>query len=122
MLVPGSVSVTIDRFRFPPYGVAGGRPGLSGGLVVNPDGPDERRLTMGSGVPLAEGDVVSHRLAGGGGFGDPRERPVDLVVDDVRVELISAEQAREVYGVALRPGSLDPDEEATQRLRGEGQP
>ena len=37
----------------------------------------------------------------GGGFGDPKRRDPDLVRRDVRNGLISAERAREVYGVTI---------------------
>ena len=37
--------------------------------------------------------------AGGGGHGDPRERDPEAVREDVRDGYVSAEQAREVYGV-----------------------
>jgi N-methylhydantoinase B len=120
MLVPGQVSVTIDRTTFPPYGVQGGHPGRSGGLVINPGAPDERRLTMGSGVPLAEGDLVSHRMAGGGGFGHPHDRDPALVAEDVRNGLVDPTEAREAYGVVLRPGTFEVDEAATEAARSAG--
>jgi hypothetical protein len=40
---------------------------------------------------------------GGGGIGDPRERPREKVLADVRDGILSARQAHEVYGVPLGP-------------------
>ena len=46
--------------------------------------------------------------AGGGGWGDPRERDPELVRDDIRNGFISATEAESVYGVTLdREGSDD---------------
>ncbi len=38
-------------------------------------------------------------MPGGGGFGDPRERPREQVIDDVAEGYISAQAARDIYGV-----------------------
>ena len=55
-------------------------------------------------------------LPGGGGVGDPRERDPELVRQDVLDGLVSAEQARDAYGVAFAAdGEVDAAE--TARLR-----
>ena len=50
-------------------------------------------------TPLQPGDLIVHHAAGGGGFGDPRERDRALVERDVSHGYITAEAARMVYGV-----------------------
>ncbi len=47
---------------------------------------------------LGEGDVYEILQSGGGGYGDPRKRPAELVERDVRDGVVSAEAARELYG------------------------
>lgn len=60
---------------------------------------------------------------GGGGFGNPFERPPEKVCDDVRNGYVSIGQARAAYGVAisgdpdLDPEGLVIDEAETRRLR-----
>jgi N-methylhydantoinase B/oxoprolinase/acetone carboxylase alpha subunit len=55
-------------------------------------------------------------LPGGGGFGDPCARDPKAVRDDVLDGLITAEQARRDYGVAIdAAGEVDHAE--TGRLR-----
>lgn len=60
---------------------------------------------------------------GGGGFGNPFERPPEKVCDDVRNGYVSIAQARAAYGVAisgdpeLDPEGLVIDEAETRRLR-----
>ena len=53
---------------------------------------------------------------GGGGWGDPRERDPQRVAEDVRNDVISADKAREVYGVALTDDG-DVDAAKTAELR-----
>jgi N-methylhydantoinase B len=50
-------------------------------------------------VPLKRGDVVSTMTGGGGGFGPWGERDRELLRADVRNRHVSAEAARETYGV-----------------------
>ena len=50
---------------------------------------------------LAQGDHLRTVTPGGGGWGDPLERPADLVAADVREGLITAGRAAAVYGVVL---------------------
>jgi N-methylhydantoinase B len=49
-------------------------------------------------ITVQPGDVFHHRTAGGGGYGDPRERDPQAVAEDVRDGKVSAEAAREHYG------------------------
>jgi N-methylhydantoinase B len=48
---------------------------------------------------LQPGDVFHHRMPGGGGFGEPRERDREAVLQDVLDEKVSAAAARALYGV-----------------------
>ena len=50
-----------------------------------------------AGVVLRAGDVVRLESAGGGGFGDPRERDPELVRRDVRAGFVSREAAARDY-------------------------
>jgi N-methylhydantoinase B len=69
-----------------PWGLAGGRPGGSAGMVLNPGTPKEQRLSSKViGQVLRKGDVLRLVGAGGGGHGDPAGRDPALVERD-RVE------------------------------------
>ena len=57
------------------------------------------------------------RTAGGGGWGDPFERDVELVLRDVLEGLVSPAAAERDYGVAIDPERGVVDEQATARLR-----
>jgi len=57
--------------------------------------------------------------SGGGGYGDPLERPIETVRTDVIKGYISVEFARQEYGVVIDPKSFEVDNTATQKLRGD---
>jgi N-methylhydantoinase B len=61
--------------------------------------------------------VIVFETPGGGGLHPPTERPVELVVADVEEGLVSIEQAREAYGVAIDPVTGEADFQETERLR-----
>jgi N-methylhydantoinase B len=96
-----SLIVRSDRSTHPPYGLAGGASGaLSSNVLRRPDGTDEALPSMFS-TTIDEGDVYVHRTAGGGGWGDPRERDPAAVADDVADGKVTAEAARRLYGVSI---------------------
>ena len=54
---------------------------------------------------------------GGGGFGNPLERDVEAVKEDVQNEFVSRKSAREDYGVVFREDSLEVDIKKTADRR-----
>jgi N-methylhydantoinase B len=111
------VAIRQDNILFPPAGVNGGHAGRPGRCVVNPGRPDERRLApMSDGNVIRKGDVVRLYTSGGGGWGDPLERPAERVRRDVAGGFVSRESALEDYGVVLHDAG-DVDAAATARLR-----
>jgi N-methylhydantoinase B len=103
-------------------GLAGGRDADASRIVVWPGTDRETVLQERTSFfgPLAPGDVVSVRSGGGGGWGSPLERDPEQVARDVRDELLTREQAREVYGVVFDgTDGVEVDPEATANLRRE---
>jgi N-methylhydantoinase B len=78
------VALRQDNVLFPSAGVNGGQAGRPGRAVVNPGRPDERPLAaMSDGNVLRRGDVLRLETSGGGGWGNPLDRPVERVRRDV---------------------------------------
>jgi N-methylhydantoinase B len=88
-----------ERSVTPAWGLYGGGAAQPPLVVLNPGRDDERRMLKASRVALKRGDVVRTMTGGGGGFGPPDQRDSELVRADVRNRHISAEAARETYGV-----------------------
>jgi N-methylhydantoinase B len=100
LLAPAAVLTNLgDRHRFPPYGLRGGLPGRRAETVIS-SATGSRSAGSKEVVRLVRGDVVSFRTAGGGGYGDPREREREAVRRDLEDGLITHEFARRVYGPA----------------------
>jgi N-methylhydantoinase B len=88
------------RHEVPAFGIDGGKPGRVGSAVRNPDTPEAAsQPSRFSRVFLKTGDTARLEKAGGGGFGDPRARPFDAVVDDVIDGYVSRASAIADYGV-----------------------
>jgi N-methylhydantoinase B len=51
--------------------------------------------------PVRAGETIRIRTTGGGGWGDPLERPYDEVARDLQWGKVSATAARDDYGVVL---------------------
>ena len=105
-----------ERQKFPPFGLFGGEPGARGATVINPGEPSESKIGGKASLDLEYGDVVSFRLSGGGGYGDPTERDPETVAVDVRLGLVSIAAARDRYSVAIGPDGI-VDIEATLAAR-----
>ena len=113
---PGMVSIVDDRALFSPWGVNGGRAGgRSEKLLVRADGEEVVLPSKIDSVKVLPGDRLIFRTAGAGGWGDPLLRDPELVARDVRRGLVSAEVARDAYGVVLDGGALD--QPSTSALR-----
>jgi len=55
---------------------------------------------------------------GGGGWGNPLDRPIDTVYEDVLDEYISVGRARDIYGVVVDAETMSLDRAASEALRG----
>ena len=65
--------------------------------------------------PLMGSDALYIRWNGGGGIGDPLERPPEKVLADIDAGLISEQAASEVYGVIRNEKSVDGAATKTKR-------
>ena len=100
--------------EYPPTGLLDGQPGASAFVEVN--GSRERDDP----VILKKGERVRVRTAGGGGMGDPLERPLKKVAADLEAGVISRQHAEEVYGAVVDGAgqlSLDLSQKERERRR-----
>ncbi len=77
------LSTSATRMRVPPPGIFAGGPGATAEIALNAGSAREHRLSkMVTDYRLSCGDTVELRSAGGGGWGDHRERDPALVEQD----------------------------------------
>jgi N-methylhydantoinase B len=97
----------MERFVFRPWGMAGGLPGEKARVVLNLGTDAERELGKLDILYPKIGDIVTIMTPGGGGYGDPLERPAEDVLNDVALGYVSLEAARRDYGVVIVAGTVD---------------
>ncbi|HCG02730.1 MAG TPA: hydantoin utilization protein B [Chloroflexi bacterium] len=117
-LGPTTATFLGDRADFSPFGIFGGKPGAPNVVKVHA-GEELLELpfhSKGGPFDLPAGSRIEMRSPGGGGYGDPLERPLDLLARDLRRGYISREKAEADYG-AVFDGSGVLDEKGTIERR-----
>jgi len=108
-----------ERAHCRPWGLDGGLDG-TGNAVELRIGEEWKRDFPNAKVLVAQlkpGDAFKIRSGGGGGYGNPLERPVEQVREDVRQGYVTVKSAAELYGVMLDPETFEVDAVATEKLR-----
>ena len=86
------------RNKHRPWPLAGGREGSPNyAEVIRRDGSVEEYAVV-TALEVNEGDVIRIHTGNGGGYGDPRLRARELVLDDLRNGFLDPGSARTVYG------------------------
>lgn len=95
VLIDGvEICICADRHLTPPPGLFGGMAGATARYVLNPGTPAEQVLSSKTPyISVTAGSVVWLQSAGGGGYGDPKKRPRELVERDLRDGYITEERA-----------------------------
>ncbi|MGQ0654479.1 MAG: hydantoinase B/oxoprolinase family protein [Betaproteobacteria bacterium] len=82
------------------FGFFGGRPGTRNEITLTfPDGTRRTAKTKEIIRGIPRGTIYRQLAGGGGGYGDPKERPRELVLADVKNGLVSKEAAARDYGI-----------------------
>jgi len=117
--IPMTMNTQVERAHCRPWGLDGGLAGTGNQVALRQSGqwktdfPNAKVLV----ATLKTDDAFLIRGGGGGGYGDPLERPIEEVENDVRQGYVSVKAARELYGVVVDPDTLVVDRLATERLR-----
>ncbi|HHU11573.1 MAG TPA: hydantoinase B/oxoprolinase family protein [Intrasporangiaceae bacterium] len=109
-----------DRSILACWGVKGGKAGAPFQVTIDLGGPDEREVdALADAEFVKAGQVIRIRTTGGGGWGDPLDRPYDEVERDLRWGKVSFDGARDAYGVVASGTTDDPiiDVAASDALR-----
>ena len=83
-----------------PWALRGGHEPETNAMIVWPDTDRAHRARM-ERFTMKPGEGFRNLSAGGGGWGDPLDRAIEMVREDVLDEYVSVEQAERVYGVKV---------------------
>jgi N-methylhydantoinase B len=116
VLDDANLTVAWERTTCAPWGVFGGKDAEVGSVTVHPLDTNPVSITKVTQMPLQKGTHVTFLTSGGGGAGNPFERPPKDVARDVQMGYVSAERALRDYGVVVSAeGMLDA--RATEQRR-----
>jgi N-methylhydantoinase B len=102
ILRPCLLGTNLDRTKYPPWGVHDGREGKAGRFTLVKAGEtQERSVEKENAYPLQPGDLVCIETGGGGGYGSPAERPLELIQRDLDAGYVSTVTAKKDYGVTI---------------------
>ncbi len=110
---PFDVLAMFERVNNAPRGRHGGLNGSTGEVELAGGGP--MRPKGQQSIPAHDRLVLN--MPGGGGFGSPFDRSAELVASDVADGYITADSARDEYGVIVG-SDCSVDQQATDKLRG----
>jgi N-methylhydantoinase B len=110
------VSLWFERSRTPAWGVAGGKSGRPPANTI--DGPSISMAPLKLRAhAIPEGTLVTTRTGGGGGYGNPIDRPLEEVLADVLDGYVSIKGAEQDYGVVIDMATGAVNEQATIAAR-----
>ncbi len=98
-----TASFVMDHGRVGPQGVLGGMDGMPNTVTVWRDGEAyiPRHLSKDQGISIKAGDRVEVCTPGGGGFGNPADRPLSKIQSDLENSYYTEQQIKDSYGVDL---------------------
>lgn len=100
LLEDATVIRRFDKTRFPPNGIAGGKPGSRARFVIGLGTPEERDTSASGKYEMRAGDRFLVQSAGGGGYGAPSERPAEAIAADIEHGYLSADAQQKDYSPA----------------------
>jgi N-methylhydantoinase B len=90
---PCKASFLSERIKFAPRGIKGGEPGATGFMEINGEKIHPKMIHT-----IRPHEVLTLGTPGGAGFWNPGERDPQMIQNDLKNELVSAETTKAVYG------------------------
>jgi N-methylhydantoinase B len=104
ILAPCKLGTNLDRTRCPPWGVQGGKDAKPGRFTVLKAATGQELIAdKENDYQLEPGDIVRVETGGGGGYGPPSARAIDLIQRDIDAGYVSRQAAERDYGTKIGP-------------------
>jgi N-methylhydantoinase B len=112
-------SSQMDRVKCKPWGLLEGLSGEGNSVAIHRNAVDQETLFPNGKAfnqVLKPGDAYILRSGGGGGYGNPLDRDLDMLARDLRCGYVSLAEAEQKYGAALcADGSIDSEATGARR-------
>ncbi len=96
------LTAVFSRSKYLPWGMNGGLEGSPNYVkILRNDGSEEVYNSTPESLRIAKGEVIRLITAAGGGCGDPMARPKAKVLEDLKNEYITPEQAKRYFGLDI---------------------
>ena len=95
----GFLTAGYTRSKFPAWGLDGGNDGSPNYIEFIPKNGKVQKHAAISGLVTHKDDIIRVYTGNGGGLGNPKDRDSKRVREDLKNELISKKQAKEIFGL-----------------------
>ena len=93
---PINLSFIAERTKYPAQGLNGGMSGKP--IAISKVGVDKLIPTKAK-IRLLPTEIIEMAHGGGGGYGNPKDRELHLIKEDLKNDLIADVVAKEIYGL-----------------------
>lgn len=100
------LTVAYTRSKVLPWPLLGGESGSANHVIIARANGEKERYSVVTGLTLNTNDIIRVMSGTGAGWGNPLERPVEKVVEDVKNGYVTPEAAEKSYGVVVDPLTL----------------
>ena len=97
MLEETYITTVVERTKFPPWGINSGKEGRANNVEVLKKNGKKFYMPKKSGYKLGKGDSIVFKTGGGGGYGKPSERDIELIKNDLKQGYLSKEYVIQNY-------------------------
>ncbi|PPR47732.1 MAG: Acetophenone carboxylase delta subunit [Alphaproteobacteria bacterium MarineAlpha5_Bin9] len=97
MLEETFITSVVERTKFPPWGIKGGKSARANNVKIVTENGEIFNMPKKSGHKLNKGDKITFMTGGGGGYGDPKNRNIELIKNDLKQGYLSNKYVKNHY-------------------------